>query len=310
MNKNTKRILFIILLAVVIFVAADWALDLAMMRGVNNYYGLNQNSDVLLIGHSHLMLATDKQRLEKETGLKVSKYCREGVNVTDRETMIDHFLHNGHADSLKTVLYGVDLYTFTGSGLSKNSYQLFYPFIDNADVDKYLRKEASPTDYWLHKLVRSTRFNNDGLKNSVWRGWADNWDNFKTNTLDAEAYGKRIAKNGAQRPELNDTLISTFKRSVDNLTKRGVKVVLVNTPTIDILNKATGEDYERVMNVYREMADKNPLIDFWDFNPKYAGDHSIFSDAIHLNTKGQEIVTTELIERLNNQKSKHPRNID
>lgn len=286
--------------AIAAFFILDLVLDRAMIRGVNNFYGLNQNSDVLLVGHSHLMLATDKERLEKETGLKVSKYTREGVNVTDRETMIDHYLNNGHADSLKTVLYGVDLYTFTGSGLSKNSYQLFYPFIDNPDVDRYLKREAKPADYWLHKLVRTTRYNNDGLKNSVWRGWSDNWDNFKTNTINYENYARAVAQKGTQPIEMNDTLISTFRRTINNLTDRGIHVVLVNTPTIDLLNQSKGESYERVMDIYREMAGKDSLVEFWDFNPKYASRHDIFSDPIHLNTRGQRLITDELVERLRN----------
>lgn len=281
------------------FFLLDLALDRIMIRGVNNYYGLNRDSQLLLIGHSHLMLATDKQRLENETGLKVSKYCREGVNVIDREAMIKHFLNSGHADSLQTVLYGVDLYTFTGSGLSKNSYSLMYPFIDNPDVDRYIRSEASPTDYWLHKIVRTTRYNNDGLKNSVWRGWSDNWDNFKTNTINADKYASGIAKKGVQPIELNPELIETFKRSVDNLTKRGIRVVLVNTPTIDLLNKSIGDSYEEVMDIYRDMAKQNQLVEFWDFNPEFSSDHTIFSDAIHLNTKGQRLITNELISRIN-----------
>lgn len=293
-----KAIWIWVMVAVALFAGLDYALDRVMIRGVDNYYGLNQNSEILLIGHSHLMLATDKQRLEKETGEKVSKYCREGVNVTDRETMINHFLNSGHADSLKTVLYGVDLYTFTGEGLSKNSYQLFYPFIDNAEVDRYLQKEAKPSDYWLHKLVRTSRYNNDGLKNSIWRGWSNNWDNLKTNTMDAEAYAKRIAKNGSQPIEMNDTLIDIFKHSIKTLTDRGIHVVLVNTPTIDILNKSQGEKYNQITDWFNDFASTNNLIDYWDFNPQYSSDYSIFSDPIHLNVKGQQAITEELGKRL------------
>lgn len=293
-----RKILAVVLIAVACFFLADWALDRIMMRGVNNYYGLNQNADILLIGHSHLMLATDKKRLEKETGRKVSKYCREGVNVIDREAMINHFLNSGHADSLKTVIYGVDLYTFTGSGLSENAYTLMYPFIDDPQVDRYIQRQADPTDYWLHKIVRTTRYNNDGLKNSIWRGWADNWDNFKTNTINADKYAKAVAKKGVQPIELNEKLIATFKESVDMLTRRGIRVILVNTPTVDILNNSIGASYGQVMDIYREMAAQNPLVEFWDFNPKYAADHTIFSDPIHLNTKGQRLITDELIQRL------------
>lgn len=295
-----RRLPVVLLLALVLFLAVDFVLDRAMMHGVNNYYGLNQHSKVLLIGHSHLMLSTDKKRMEDELGVKVSKYCREGVNVNDRETMINHFLNNGYADSLVTVLYGVDLYTFTGEGLSKNSYQLFYPFIDNPDVDKYIKKQAKPIDYWLHKFVRSTRYNNDGLKNSVLRGWTDNWDNFKTNIIDDKSYRDQTAKSGIQSIEMNDTLINVFKRTVKTLTDRGINVVLVNTPTIDILNRSQGKKYNRIVDWFRNFAASDSLIDYWDFNPAFSSNHTIFSDPIHLNVRGQQLITTEIIDLLNN----------
>ena len=108
-----KGKLFIhIIVALLCFFAIDNFIAFVMMKGVNKYYGLTQRSEILLIGHSHLMLAVDKVRLEKELGTTVSKYCREGVNVTDKKMMVEHFLSNGFSDSLKYILYGVDLATF------------------------------------------------------------------------------------------------------------------------------------------------------------------------------------------------------
>lgn len=268
------------------------------MKGVNRYYGLDRPAKLLLIGHSHLMLATDKERLERELGAPVAKYCREGVNVTDRKAMVQHYLNSGMADSLQTVLYGVDLYTFTGEGLSKNSYQLFYPFVDNPYIDQYLRSQAAPSDYWLHRLVKTTRFNSDGLKNSVWRGWADNWSNFKENTIDTEAYRRNITKTGERPIEMNDTLIREFKETVKMLTDRGIRVVMVNTPTLDVLNDWHGDNFRRITDWYRDYAATDSLIEYWDYNPVYSSDHSIFSDRIHLNARGQQQITTDLISRL------------
>ena len=183
---KSGRVIKWIIISLVIFFGVDFIIDKVMMHGVNKYYGLNEDSNVLLIGHSHLMLATDKERIERETGLKVSKYCREGVNVYDRRVMVDHFLSHTNIDSLKYVLYGVDLATFTGSGLSENSYKLMYPFMDDENVGGYVKSQSEPLDYWLHKIVRTTRYNDDGLKNSAFRGWLNNWDNMKFNTIDIE----------------------------------------------------------------------------------------------------------------------------
>lgn len=269
------------------------------MKGINNYYGLNQPSEILLVGHSHLMLATDKERLEKKTGMKVSKYCREGVTVTDKKAMVEHFLNAANTDSLKYVLYGVDLATFTGSGLSQNSYTLFYPFIDDENVGEYIKSQADATDYWVHKLVKTTRFNDDGIMNAAGRGWIDNWDNLKTKTIDVEAYRKRLANGDERHIQMNVLLMEQFKQTVEMLTDRGIKVILVNTPTLDLLNDFEPDKYAQIMNWFKDYADSDKNIYFWDFNPQYASDYSLFSDRIHLNAKGQKVITGEIIKRLN-----------
>ena len=115
---------------IIAFTAVDRGLGIFINEGLNRYFGLNQHSEVLLIGHSHLMLATDKAKLETALNCRISKYCREGVNVADRYQMVKQYLESLYSDSLKIVLYGVDQFMFTGTGLSSNSYKLFYPFMD------------------------------------------------------------------------------------------------------------------------------------------------------------------------------------
>jgi len=296
----SKKIVVSVILTVIAFFTVDNIVNYFMMKGIDNYYGLNADSEILLIGHSHLMLATDKERMEKELGMKVSKYCREGVNVSDKKIMIKHFLNNGHTDSLKYVLYGVDLATFTGEGLSKNSYKLFYPFIGNCFVDKYVAEQASPTDYWLHKIIKTTRFNDDGLKNSAIRGWLNNWDNFKNNTIDIETYKQQLKDGDERHIQMNEEIIAAFKETVNMLTQRGIKVILVNTPTLDLLNDYEPDKYAAIIKWYRDFANQNELVEFVDYNPQYSSDYSIFSDRLHLNRKGQQIITDELINYIRN----------
>lgn len=294
------KILIKTALALLLLWGIDTLVDQFMIRGVKTYYGLNQHADLLLVGHSHLMLATDKTRLENELGLRVSKYCREGVNVSDRQIMVDHFLNSGYADSLKTVLYGVDLCTFTGEGLSKNSYKLFYPFMDDSHVDAYIRTQAPCDDYWLHKLLRSSRYNDEGVKNSALRGWFRTWSNFKNNRIDIETYRLKLANGDERHIRMNSELIEQFRQTVSALTSRGIRVILVNTPTLDLLNDFEPEKYETMMAWFRTFADNDPLVEFWDFNPDYSSDYEIFSDRLHLNRRGQEVITGEIIKRLKN----------
>lgn len=121
-----KRLLHI-LLFLLAFVCVDRLIGWGLNVGLNRYFGLTQHSEVLFVGHSHLMLAVDKEGFEQGTATEVSKYCREGVNVADRLEMVRQFLASPYSDSLKVVIYGVDQFMFTGEGLSMNSYKLFYP---------------------------------------------------------------------------------------------------------------------------------------------------------------------------------------
>lgn len=293
-----KRSIIYILSIVAAFALLDYGMERFMLHGVQESYGLRQHSQMLLVGHSHLMLATDKVRMEKELGLKISKYTREGVNVSDRKVMVKQYLDSPYSDSLKICLYGVDLCTFTGEGLSVNSYKLFYPFIDEHNFSNYIRQQADEKDYWSHKLVRSSRYNEDGLKNAAISGWLHKWSNRKTGQIDIEAYKKRLADGNERHINMNEELMAEFTETVEMMTRRGVRVILVNTPTLDLLNDFEPDKYAQMVAWYEDYAQKNDLVEYWDFNPEYSSRHDLMFDRLHLNVKGQQVITGELIKKL------------
>lgn len=294
-----KRKIIYIIVFVILLVGLDRLTGLFLNTGLYRYFGLSQHSEVLLIGHSHLMLATDKETMEKETGMKVSKYCREGVNVIDRYEMIKQFLNSEYSDSLKYVLYGVDQFMFTGAGLSQNSYKLFYPFIDNKDMNEYIKKSAKDEfDYWQHKLLCSSRFS-DALINSSFRGWLNNWENYKYGNLDVNKLEESIKADRQRKIKFEEELVGVFKETIDLLHDRGIKVILVNTPIAKPLNDYQPEEYRKIIS-YFEILVKNSMTEYWDFNPEFSDNYDIFFDPIHLNPKGQKVINKELVLRLNN----------
>lgn len=296
MKKNILSILLITMVALL----TDYLFDRIMLHGVNAFYGLNQHSKILLVGHSHLMLATDKERIEKELHTAVSKYTREGVNVADRKIMALQYLSSDYSDSLKICLYGVDLCTFTGKGLSQNSYQLFYPFMDNDIIDAYIRDNTSFPNYWLHKLLRVYRYNDDGIKGGAIRGWRNDWSNRKNGLVDIEIYKQKLLNGDERNIEMQEDLIEEFKGTIKMFTDRNIKVILVNTPTLDLLNQYEPEKYEAIVKWFADFATQNKNVEYWDFNPEYSSRHELFHDRLHLNAKGQQVITTEIINRLKN----------
>ncbi|WP_373940647.1 hypothetical protein OEG92_10310 [Polaribacter sejongensis] len=104
-----KGFLFLLLLIVL-----DNGVNYFLLNGLYRYYGLYNDNEIALVGHSHLMLGIDKVQMEKKLDVKVSKYTREGVNIVERDLMIDQLLKSNQ--QLKLVVYAVDAWMFTERG--------------------------------------------------------------------------------------------------------------------------------------------------------------------------------------------------
>lgn len=286
-GRNLRRIfMFFVLLA-----ALDLIVSLVLAKGVERFYGLESKAEVLLIGHSHLMLAVDKKLFEEQTGMRVAKYTREGVNVADRYIMLRHYF-SGDSGNCRLVVYGIDPWLFTGEGLSANSYKLFYPFMDNQDVDAYVRSYASDSfDYFSHKWFRSYRFNTT-LVNAALRGYLGNWSNLKIGTLDTLQLQKELATGEFRRIRFEKENIAVFRNTLGFLGQSDRTVILLNTPVSGLLRKAVQRDYYKALSMIREMAEPYPNIHVVDLSPRFEGDARLFFDPIHMNPDGQKQVTS------------------
>ena len=285
-----KRVLYILIFLLAL-VVCDRGIALVLNKGLERYFGFDKPADVLLVGHSHLMLALDKELLERELNITVAKYCREGVNVSDRKQMVKHFLSLSESKPPRMVIYGVDPFMFTGKGLSANSYKLFYPFMDEAVMDAYIKAEAeSAWDYWGHKLFHVTRYS-DALINSSIRGWLGNWENFKRGQVTKEV----IESAGKRDIALEQELIDDFTETIRLLTNSGIQVLLLNTPVVDTIREQNLQKWEGVESVLQGIAQSSDLVEYRDYNSLFSKNYSLFYDAIHLNQEGQMKVTEHFI---------------
>lgn len=291
---SKKRFISILVFLSLCFFA-DRGISKVLLLGINNYFGLNQQSQVLLIGHSHLMLAVDKKELESAIRLKVSKYCREGVNVYDKQEMVKQYLQSPVSDSLQYVFYGVDQFMFTGEGLSESSYKLFYPFMDIKIIDKYIGQNTkSLYDYWSHKLIHSTRYS-DALINSAMRGWRNDWTNKKYGLLDVKQLKKQLAENRQRKILFNPELMVAFEETLKYITQKRIHVILINTPIAQPFNEYEPEEYQRIISYFKTREKENPYVHYWDYNPEFSDKYELFFDPIHLNPKGQQKITKKII---------------
>jgi hypothetical protein len=231
--------------------------------------------------------------MEKELGVPVAKYATAGANTLDRKWMVRHYLEK--QPSVKTVIYDVDPRLFDTEGLSSASYTLFLPYIGDSAMGKYLRQEATWQEYVTAKLIHTARFRDQTI-NIALRGLLGKIENKKMTRIRVEDYRGRLEQEKARKIRVNPQSRQCFLDTVDYLTGRGINVILLRIPTIDLLNEIDPAGQEAVSGVFRKLAEKNSRVWFWDYNQDYQHRHELFYDLRHLNWKGNEVVTGRLVE--------------
>jgi len=289
------KALKIIVVSLILFFACDAVIGIFLTKGLERYYGLGNNAEIALVGHSHLMLGVDKTHLENELGVPVAKYTREGVNIGDRQIMIRQLLQRNA--NLKLVIYGVDAWSFTGEGLSANSYALFYPFMDDKTVNDYVKQQTTFSNYWIHKLLKTSRFN-EGLISSSFRGYLKNWTNLKIGEVDTERLKKQIAAGNFRKISNSQTNIDILRKTISELNQRNIKVVLLYVPTIDLYNQAEPQKFNETLEILQQIADDFESVSLFNYLEPWSHDYTLFFDPIHMNPKGQKLVTEKLIKDL------------
>ena len=273
---------------------------MALLTGLRKGYGLDQNSEIFVVGHSHMMMGVDKKELEEQLGCKISKYTRSGVTIDQRKMMTEQFLQSGYASNLKIALVGVDCFTLSEGGISANSHTLFYPFMDDMNIDRYIYDNTSMMEYYQHKIIRLTRYSDD-LINASLRGWIGDDANYKKDTIDMNLYYLQREK-WKSKIELRSELKSILENLITELTRKGVHVYLINTPTLGDNNHIYPDKYDAVIGYYNSLDSVNEMVTFIDFNPIYEYNYKVFSDPLHLNVQGQRIITDSIAKKIKEDK--------
>ncbi|QWX84358.1 hypothetical protein H0I23_01525 [Cellulophaga sp. HaHaR_3_176] len=289
-NINKKLILFIF-----VFFILDFGISKFLLIGLNKYYGLGDNSEIAFVGHSHLMLGVDKQMIEQELDVTISKYTREGVNVEDRQVMVKQLLAENK--NLKTVIYGVDAWTFSSEGLSSNSYKLFYPFMNDPVINDFVYESTNKSDYWTKKIIKTTRYN-ELLLSGALRGYLGKWDNLKFGKVDTLSLKEKIKSGDFREIKNTSSNIKFFNETLELLSENNIKVILMYVPTIDILRDNQEVKYKETIALFDAISKKSHNINFVNFQEPWSHNYDLFYDPIHMNPEGQKVVTKELIKYL------------
>lgn len=267
-----------------------------LAHGLERGYGMDKPVDILCVGHSHTALGIDGPGLSDRLGLRVAKFALNGANAADRLIMIRHFLET-QSSNVELIVYDVDAHTFTGQGLSLNSYALFYPYMDTISARDYVRRAAPFSTYWMRRLVRLSRFDLNSCNASL-RGWLRIDSNFKRGTVDLARLRKDIDRGEIRPISFDQECIDCVEQTLDFIASKGIHCVLAYIPTVDVFNQAEPEKYNRAIAMLKSYADRYDTVTFLDYNVLFAHRHELFFDPIHLNAEGRAVVTEQLAQDL------------
>ena len=277
-----------------LLVAVDHLVAAALLWGLRRYYGMDRPARILCVGHSRTVLGVDTARLSAALGQPVAKYAMDGVNTYDRGVMVRHFLRM-HPE-VRLVLYDVESTSFTTAKLSENSYRLLLPFLEDPDIRVHVRRQCgSLPRYWAWNVLRTSRYDEATVNRAV-RGWFRYDENLKRGTFDAERLRQRIAAGYSQPVRVDADNKAAFEATLEFIREKGCCVVLWHPPTVDLLDDIDHDAREAVRSYFRGMAERHPGVAYLEYVKPYRSAHDLFYDALHVNPKGREVVTSRLAQ--------------
>jgi len=271
---------------------ADRLVAAVLRHGLDRYFGLDRDATVLCVGHSRTVLGIDDALLERELRVPVAKYAVNGANTQDRLAIIHQYLN--HHDSVKVLVYDVSAFTFTDKGLSSNSYKLFYPYLDDPDMSAHIHRSATSSSEVLYRRIFATMRFDETTLSLAFRGYTGVRENLKIGHVDIAATQQRIAQGQTRSMAIEPDNVKLFEQTLDFARARGVRVLLVYIPTLDLFSNADRPAHDQVIALLQQIAARHDGVTFLDYNTDLESRHELFFDPIHMNAAGQAIVSQRL----------------
>lgn len=286
------------LLFLVIFFIVDFGISTALLGGLNRYFGLNTNAEILLNGSSMFLAGFNKLKIESATDKRVAFYSRNGVSLEDRSTMLQHYF-NKSSQKTEIVVFEVNPLLFSKRFTAANVYKLFLPFMDDPAIDHFVKSRTTTKDYLVRKIIRTSRYDIDLFSLSV-KGWMSIYENKKTEILDANALEGLKGKVNSVPVELDSEKVVLFKKTIQWAARNSEKIILVNMPIFEAKMKTfKAEEYQFFMSFLNEYTHSHPNLYFLDLNQKQiVSDPDLFSDPLHVNVEGQKKVSDAFVQFL------------
>lgn len=279
------------LAVLLVYAAVSWGLSAFFNRGLQAYYCL-EPTDILCIGHSMTAMGLDKVQLEKCVRRSVGKYSMSGVGPVERLVMLKHYLECVKTPP-KILVYDVSARSFS-SGLAEGSYLLFLPWLGSSESCRdFIRKNMAPWEFCLFRMMPLLRYEDNNL-GAVQRGFARDWRTRKTTHFDPVVFRRKLDAGDFWHITETAEAVEAFEATLKLCREKKIRVLLTALPCVDMLNRAEPEKYERVMRFFRDHCDPENHVMMFDLNPEFSRRYELFADPIHLNPRGQQVVSEAL----------------
>jgi hypothetical protein len=293
-------------LFVIVFLALDFLISIALINGLNKFYGLDHKSEILINGSSMSMSGFNRHEIEVQTGMKVANYSHEGASIIERMAMIRHFFRENR-DKVNTVIYEVNPVMFSGNATAENVYTIFYPFLDNDIIDSYVRENATLREYLIHKIVRTKRFESRLIRYAGF-GYLGKFEKVKSVGLDTTNMEDLKIKSETVKIRMDSSRMQLFESTIDFIKEQHADIILVMMPMYrDKLRTFDPAGLQRINDYFQKVSLEDPNVAFINLNTDSLINNSrLFSDPLHCNLFGQRQVTNLISTYLNSQRSDLP----
>jgi len=277
-----------------LFFLLDFLISLILLTGLNKYYGIYQKPEVLINGSSMTMSGFSRTDMEQITKKKIACYSHEGVSVVERFAMIDYFFRIC-PQGVNTVIYEVNPLMFSSTKTADNVYTIFYPYLDNRLIDRFVKDRASNKEYYTNKIIRTKRFESRIIGDII-SGYLGKYNNIKTNTLDTLAILQFIDLNGHIDVMMKQSSIEVFENTMDEIRAHNSVILLIMMPMYYLKYQTFNEEgYNKLCKYFEDYCLSASDTKFLDMNQdSIIYQAGYFSDPLHLNAYGQSYVTQKV----------------
>lgn len=288
------KIFYKLLLLFLLLFTVDVAISSFLFDGLKRFIGLEVDSDIVFIGHSHTVCAIDAKMIEKVLDNRIAKIAIHGVR-TNEQYILAKYYYNYTKTKPAIVVIDVDENTFSTIENNLNSHTRFYPFMDDDGIESYIRESGEKCESVIaRKYLKTLRYNNSWVLVRSLKGAFGVFDDKPpAKTIDVEKFSDKKH----EVVKFDDDAQALFSEYLGFLSKNGATVILAYYPKL-ILNVTDKTNYNKVLLQATNYTKKNKNVYLFDCNKYVNNKTDFFFDPTHVNKSGQEFISRQLAKYL------------